>query len=273
MNDPDSIMTAAGGKPLVSVVVPVYNAAGTLPQTIRSLREQSLGSWEAIVVDDASTDGSHEVAQELAAQDARIRVDRLRANGGPALARNRALEQAQGRYLAFLDADDRWHAAKLRRQVQAMQEADGAVMSHTSAFLIQDGTALLHKAKRRIEHRHLLQRNRLINSSVVVDRELAGDFRIPQLKWRQDWAAWLELLRAPGSWALGLPQPLVRIYKIGQSHSAKKYKVSLQNWNVLRKHERLPLHRALPNFGAYAVHGVARHLQQKAVAGMRRRGK
>ena len=92
-------------EPLVSIVVPVYNAASFLPECIGSIRRQTCENWELLLIDDGSQDASGTLCDEYAAQDERIRAVHI-ANGGQARARNRGLEQAKGEYLLFVDADD-----------------------------------------------------------------------------------------------------------------------------------------------------------------------
>ncbi len=100
--------------PLISIIIPVYNAAETLPATIASLQSQALTGWEAILVDDGSTDASREIASKLASEDARIRLVR-NPGKGPSAARNYgALKEARAPIVAFCDADDLWEARKLR---------------------------------------------------------------------------------------------------------------------------------------------------------------
>jgi glycosyltransferase involved in cell wall biosynthesis len=99
-------------EPHFSVLVPVYNAAATLPATAASVLAQNWRDFELILIDDGSTDASMAVMLDLAAQDNRVRVIQ-QANGGVAAARNLAIELARGRTLAFLDADDLWHPRKL----------------------------------------------------------------------------------------------------------------------------------------------------------------
>jgi len=109
---PDS---AASYRPLVSVVVPMFNAALTVQRALASIQAQTYGNWEAIFVDDASTDGGTDLI--AAARDRRCRVIRLEVNVGPAKARNLGISAAQGELVAFLDADDEWLPEKLARQV------------------------------------------------------------------------------------------------------------------------------------------------------------
>ena len=107
---------------LVSIITPAYNAEAYLQEAIASVQAQGYTNWEMIIVDDCSSDGTQRIARRAAEQDARIRYERLASNSGAAVARNRALELARGRYVAFLDADDRWKPKKLERQLAFMEK-------------------------------------------------------------------------------------------------------------------------------------------------------
>lgn len=106
--------------PLVSIIIPCYNQAAFLPDTIRSLQAQTLANWECIVVDDGSTDESAAIVRQFANQDIRIRL-LSKSNGGSASARNAGLQQAQGEYIQFLDADDIIQPDKLLEQTEQMK--------------------------------------------------------------------------------------------------------------------------------------------------------
>jgi len=108
--------------PRVSVILPAYNAAGSLPRALESVLAQTLGDLEVIVADDGSTDGTVETAEDIARADRRVRVLRAERNRGAASARNRAIAAARGVWLALLDADDRMAPERLARLV-ALGEA------------------------------------------------------------------------------------------------------------------------------------------------------
>jgi glycosyltransferase involved in cell wall biosynthesis len=112
--------------PLVTVVVPAYNAGRFLAEAIRSAQRQTYERVEILVVDDGSTDDTAEQVHALTAADPRVRLLR-QENGGVAAARNRGIEAARGAFVAPLDADDLWYPEKLARQVQAMMAADETV--------------------------------------------------------------------------------------------------------------------------------------------------
>lgn len=105
----------------VSIVVPAYNCAAYLAETLHSLRAQSEADIEIIVVDDGSTDATLRIAQDQAAHDARVRVFTQRNSGTPAAARNRGLREARGEFVAFVDGDDLYHPEKIACQLQALQ--------------------------------------------------------------------------------------------------------------------------------------------------------
>src|ERR1700742_3676970 len=104
---------------LVTVVIPAFNAAATIDETMASARAQSHGNLEIVVVDDGSTDATARLVQAHAERDSRVRLIR-QANGGVSVARNTGLHQARGALLATLEADDLWRPPKLVKQLAAM---------------------------------------------------------------------------------------------------------------------------------------------------------
>jgi glycosyltransferase involved in cell wall biosynthesis len=115
-------MTRKNDKPLVSVIIPVYNGAKFIGSAIESAREQTYTNLEIIVVDDGSTDETHSIIETHAAKDSRVRGIR-QANGGVAKARNLAVAETRGEFVAPLDADDLWLPNKIERQVRQMLNA------------------------------------------------------------------------------------------------------------------------------------------------------
>src|SRR5713226_7334701 len=103
--------------PLVSIITPSWNVERLIGETIESVQAQTFGDWELLIADDCSTDQTPAIVSRYGAQDPRVKLIRQPRNGGPALARQAAIEQAQGRFVAFLDSDDLWLPAKLERQI------------------------------------------------------------------------------------------------------------------------------------------------------------
>ena len=118
-------MDARKSTPLVSVIMPAYNAAGFIAEAVRSVQKQTLSDWELLILDDGSADATPRILADLAAQDPRIRLLPNSKNLGAAATRNRGIDLAQGQYLAFLDSDDRWHPEKLQTQLQLLEKTGG----------------------------------------------------------------------------------------------------------------------------------------------------
>jgi glycosyltransferase involved in cell wall biosynthesis len=129
--------------PLISVVIPLYNGEKTLPQTVDSIRGQSLADFEIIVIDDGSTDGALDYLESV--HDPRLHIFRY-ANGGLAAARNRGIERARGEFISFIDSDDLWTQDKLALQLQALRRNPEAALSYSwTVFIDEHGDFLFAK--------------------------------------------------------------------------------------------------------------------------------
>lgn len=110
-------------QPLVSVIIPVFNRARNIIRAIETVKAQTYPNWELIIVDDASTDTTRQIIQNIEKQDSRIRTIHREKNGGVATARNMGIIQSIGDYVAFLDSDDMWIPEKLERQVEVFESS------------------------------------------------------------------------------------------------------------------------------------------------------
>ena len=106
---------------MVSIIMPSYNTAKYISESIKSVQAQTHTNWELIIVDDCSTDNTDEIISEFLS-DSRIRYIKNEQNSGAAVSRNRALREAKGKWIAFLDSDDLWLPDKLEKQIRFMQE-------------------------------------------------------------------------------------------------------------------------------------------------------
>jgi len=126
--------------PLVSVIIPMFNAENTIGETIRSVQTQTYQRWELLVVDDCSTDKSRDVLREFILQDRRIRLIESDYNfGGPARPRNIGIRNALGKYLAFLDSDDLWLPNKLKVEVDFLENSNEHFLVYSKSFIKTNG--------------------------------------------------------------------------------------------------------------------------------------
>ena len=104
---------------LVSIIMPSYNTGKFIKETINSVIAQTYSNWELIIVDDCSTDNTDEIVKSI--NDNRIIYLKNETNSGAAISRNKALREAKGRWIAFLDSDDLWKNYKLEKQIKFMK--------------------------------------------------------------------------------------------------------------------------------------------------------
>jgi len=130
-------MTPETEKNLVSVIIPTYNRAGIIGDTIRSVLNQTYDQFEIIVVDDGSSDNTRQVLEKF--NDQRIRYFWYANSGLPAVARNRGLALARGEFIAFVDSDDIWLPEKLAKQVKILKENPDIFLVYTKCFIRKNG--------------------------------------------------------------------------------------------------------------------------------------
>lgn len=249
-------MSDGAARALVSIVTPAFEAERFIAETIASVQTQSFGDWELLVVDDASRDRTADVVTALASADPRIRLLRQARNGGPARARNRALAEARGRYVAFLDSDDLWLPEKLERQLALMRQSGCAVCFTAFRRMSADGGRIgrLIPVPERITYRQLLANTAIAMLTAVVDRQQAGEIRMTEAGY-DDYILWLSLLRR-GLTARGLNEDLARYRVVGGSVSSRPLRSAGWVWRIYREQEKLPLPAAswyLANYGLRAL--------------------
>jgi teichuronic acid biosynthesis glycosyltransferase TuaG len=253
---------------LVSVIIPAHNAVPFLERTLRSVLAQTHRRLEILVVNDGSTDGTLSVAREIATADSRLRVIDLRANGGPAQARNAAIEACTGRFIAFLDSDDLWMPDKLARQLSAMRSTN-AVLSYTACRTIdeQDRNGAVIGVPASVTYAQLLQTNVIVCSSAVYDVAKFGKVSMPNIAKRQDYGLWLNILKGldnQRSAVVGIDEPLVLYRLRSQSVSSNKLSAARYQWRVYRDLERLPLWQSAYYFVHYAFNGLVKHQRRSS---------
>ena len=215
-------------RPLVSVVMPAYNAAAYVAEAIQSVLRQSLADLELIVVDDGSTDGTAELVASLA--DDRLVVIRHDINRGVVAARNTAIDRARGRYIALLDADDIAAPARLATQV-ALLEGGGAeicVAAHVSWNPATGRKKTSYQHRRDADIKALLSVYcPLCNSTVMAAADVLKTHRYDdKFRYAEDYELWTRLAAA-GYRFLACSEPLVT-YRV---HAAQ---ISQQHGEALR---------------------------------------
>ena len=229
---------------MISIIVPVYNAANYIEETIKTVINQTCQDWELLLVDDCSKDRSAEVIraaihryeQEGIAK-GRIRLISKQQNEGAAQARNTGITEARGRYIAFLDSDDLWHPDKLLKELAFMQQNDAAFVYCSYQFGDENAvpTGKTVRVQRTLTYKEALSRTIIFTSTVLidtqkVDRELILMPDIPS----EDTATWWKILQS-GITACGLDELLVIYRRPANSLSANKGKAVKRIWRLYRQ--------------------------------------
>lgn len=246
--------------PVVSVITPVYNAENFLKETIDSVLNQSYDDFEFLLIDDCSTDKSADIVKNYAEKDSRVKYIKLQENSGAAVARNTGLENAQGRYIAFIDSDDVWYPQKLEKQLTFMQEKKEAFTYTKYEHITEDGQVQsAPKFPEKLNYSGLLKNTAIACSTVVIDRQIIGDFSMPLVRKGQDTATWLKILR-DHDYAYLVDEVLNQYRGREGSLSSDKVSALKRTWNTYRNIEKLPLHKAVYYFGFYVWNAVMRRI-------------
>lgn len=244
-------------EPLVSIITPAYNAARFIGETIESVLAQTYKNWEMIIVDDCSTDDTREIVQSYQEKDSRIKLFTLDKNSGSGVARNKAMDEAKGRFIAFLDSDDLWYPEKLRRQIAFMLDNGVAFTFTKYVRMKEDGTITnaTTEAPLTVDYDTLMKHCVIGCLTVILDRKKIGEQRMLEIRTRQDYAFWLSLTRQ-GFIAYGLPEVLAKYRLVENSISSNKLKAARQNWRLYYEIENQPLWKSLWYFANYALRSV-----------------
>lgn len=216
--------------------MPAFNSASFIGEAIESVQAQTFADWELIVVDDASSDETFSIAQTFAKTDDRIHIFTQPENRGAAECRNEASRLATGKYIAFLDSDDRWMPDKLQLQLERLSKGDADVVFGNYLRMDEEGVSLNKRVRAIPELSFNRQRknNYIGNLTGMYDTHALGKIESPPLRKRQDWALWMEAIRRSGKPAIGLNQDLAW-YRVRQSSiSSKKMELLHYNYRVYR---------------------------------------
>lgn len=215
---------------LVSVVMPAYNCVTFIGKAIESVIAQTYTNWELLITDDCSTDSTRQVVEKYASVDKRIRYFCLQTNSGAGIARNNSIQEANGRFIAFLDSDDMWMPHKLETQLRFMQEKDCA-LSGTSYLTVNEKYEVtgLVVAPRRHTLWQCMCDSKLGFSTCIYDTSKIGKHFMPPMRKRQDWGLVLKMLRECKV-AYEVKEPLG--YYLKGHDSLSKNKQSLIKYNI-----------------------------------------
>lgn len=216
---------------LVSIIMPSYNTGRFIAETVRSVMAQTYTDWELIIVDDCSTDDSVKVIlNSFQDQQSRIRLFVNEKNSGAAVSRNKALREARGKYIAFLDSDDLWAPGKLEKQVRFMEE-NGYKFSYTGYREIDENghlTGVTVSGPRHVGKIGMFNYCWPGCLTVMYDREVVGEVQIADIKKNNDYAMWLKVIQKADCYLL---DECLASYRKRSGSISRHGKLSLIKWH------------------------------------------
>lgn len=259
----DGIVEVSMGD-LVSVIVPVYNVEKFIEETMDCVLAQTYTDWELLLVEDCSTDSTVTLIRQYMerTRDPRIRLIRQPSNMGAARARNRGLKEAEGRYIAYLDADDLWAPEKLERELAFLKEKDAAFVFTGYEFADENGRGVgkVVHVPETLTYRQALSNTTIFTTTVMFDLEKLSreQLEMPVIK-SEDTALWFKVLRG-GVTAHGLDENLVKYRRGGKSLSSNKLEALRRIWNLYRKAEGMNVFSSAWHFCFWALRAVKRRI-------------
>ena len=240
---------------LVSIIMPSYNTAPYISSSIQSVINQTYNNWELIIVDDCSTDNTEDVLSEI--KDERIRFFKNEKNSGAAVSRNKALREAKGQWVAFLDSDDLWMPDKLEKQIRFMMD-NGYSFSYTNYKEIDtDGneTGVMVTGPKHVTKTGMYNYCWPGCLTVMYDATKVGLVQITDIKKNNDYAMWLKVCKKAECYLLDECLAMYRRGRVGSvsTHSIK----TMIGWHykLYREAEDMGILSSLFNTGRNLVFG------------------
>ncbi len=230
---------------MISIITPLYNSQNFIESTIKSVISQTYQDWEMIIIDDCSKDAGPAIVAKYAKNDKRINLIKLKKNCGGAVARNRAIKEAKGKYIAFLDSDDLWQPEKLEKQIKFMEE-NNYDFTYTWYEKMDEEENLLNevvRSKDKVDYKELLKSNQIGCLAAMYNQDKLGKVYMPLIRKRQDYALWLQILKKT-KYGYCLKENLAQYRIVEGSISSNKLNLIKFNWKLFREIEKLGIFRS-----------------------------
>ncbi|GAA4295847.1 glycosyltransferase family 2 protein [Aestuariibaculum suncheonense] len=245
---------------LVSIVTPSFNSAKYITETIQSVLNQTYQHWEWIIVDDGSTDNTIDIVKSFISRDSRIQFIQLASNSGPAIARNKGIDQISGQYMTFLDSDDIWFPDFIENSIKTIKitkipfvfssykRADEDLNFVYSDFIVP----------KKVTYYDILKSNSISCLTAFLDVSVLGKKHMPEIKKRQDMGLWLQYLKEiPFAYGVQESKAIYRIRK----HSLSRNKKGLikYQWQFYREVENLNFIKSVYYMCQWMCRGVLKY--------------
>ena len=250
---------------MVSIIMPSYNTASYIKESIQSVLNQTYTNWELIIVDDCSTDETDEVLNTII--DSRIKYFKNKENSGAAISRNKALREARGQWVAFLDSDDLWMPNKLEKQINFMKK-NGYTFSYTNYEEIDENG---NRTGIRVTGPYKITKTGMFNYcwpgclTVMYDASKVGLVQIEDIKKNNDYAMWLKICQKEDCYLLDED---LGLYRKGRSGSVSTQRVTTMikwHYKLFRNAEKQGIIKSVFDTGRNMIFGYYKRKKYKSV--------
>jgi len=250
---------------LISIIMPCYNAAATLEQSVNSIIGQLWTNWELLILEDGSADNTKEVASRLAVSDSRIKVINSPLNRGVVRIRNIGIRLAKGDWIAFCDADDWWVPQKLEWQM-ALAEQKKANLLYSAVYYYKETSSVHQKEIQLLPdvcYSDMLKTNAIPMSTAIYRVNSLGKHYFNPVSKKlihEDYAYWLQLFKKGKVQSAYVKKPTTFIRLLPNSRSGNLFRAAKSHVLILRNECGLPYHRIAYNFVFYVFTAVKKRL-------------
>lgn len=239
---------------LVSVIMPCYNSGAYIKESIESVINQTYQNFELIIIDDVSSDDSISIIKSF--DDPRIKLIQSTHNGGAGVSRNKGIDVAKGRFIAFLDSDDLWRPKKLETQIKFMLDKNCALSYSQYQKFSSLGKGKIMIPPDTVTYKELLYCNVIGCLTAIYDTQTLGKQYMPLIRKRQDMALWLKILSQYDK--AQCCQEVLADYRTDSGMTQNKLNAAKHQWFFYRNELGFNFLKASKYFIGYTIQGFLR---------------
>ena len=247
--------------PKVSIIMPSYNSEKYIEKAIKSVFLQTFVDWELIIIDDNSKDDTLEVVKRLKTN--RVIVLKNEKNMGAGCSRNKAIDIATGRYIAFLDSDDIWEKEKLEKQIDFMKKSDISFSFSSYERISEESEKTLKTLNlpSKVDYNTILKNIIILLSTVIIDTKKIDKelLKMPNIKTSEEVVMYFNVLKN-NVIAYGLDESLIKYRVRKKSLSSNKFKNMFQLLKIYKEYEHLNIWQRIKNIVLYATNATIKRI-------------
>lgn len=246
--------------PLVSIILPYYKKINFFKNTYKSIKNQSYKNFELIIIYDDQDLKDYNKILEIIKKDQKVKIFLNKKNLGAGLSRNFGIKKAQGKYIAFIDADDLWSKEKLKKQILFMKKNDYKFTCCNYSKKFKKNIIIDIKPKKKISYSDLITNCQIGLSTVVIEKDLVNNKLFPNFKTQEDLAAWLKTMRLKKISCYTLGKKLVMWNYDSNSLSSNSFQKILDAFRVFRLGEKISTLKSLICVLRLSINSIGRKI-------------